>query len=131
MASDPKPGFSLFKAVMEHGKRPHLPRLKPDKLVGVVDRSVAVETGEEAAALAVHGVILPEGDDIIEQRSAILFRQDGKALVHGILFLSRQCRDGKLDASGPYLLVWWASKIALGDRTEGFFGIAHGHVSSS
>ena len=63
---DLKPTRALFHAVVKHCKRPHLPRLKPDKLIRVEDTTIAVQAGEVATALAVDGVTLPKGNHIIQ-----------------------------------------------------------------
>ncbi len=83
MPGELAPALVGRQPVEQHGKHPDLPRLQPEELVGVVDRAITREAGEIAAAFAVRRVSLPERDDVVEQRAAVLFREFGKVGFHG------------------------------------------------
>lgn len=48
-----KPFLALLYFIIERGEHPHFAALHPDKLVGIVDRTVSVKAGEVAAELFV------------------------------------------------------------------------------
>ncbi len=89
-----EPFLFVLQLVVEHGKEPHLPPLKPNKLVGVEYRAIAVQAGKKAAALAVNRMIQPKGQDIFEQFAAVLLGVLPKLLgIHEHKKLFLQCKE--------------------------------------
>jgi len=60
--------------VVERREHPYLAPLQPDKFVGVIHHPPAIKAGKIAAMRFIAGIVLPEGDDLVQQSGFIFLR---------------------------------------------------------
>jgi hypothetical protein len=62
-----EPLFFFFHLIIEHGERPHLPSLKPDVFVGIVNVSLTIEACQVTPVFLVLRMVQPKRDNVVEK----------------------------------------------------------------